>query len=163
MLMKMHTNMATNGYLRRVSQQSTELLFQLRDAASQVGGRVKTISEAMKHRKGLERESDADSSNTGTSSTSTPTPELSHSVNSSCAQVPTTTAIRNRLVHTTAHIDTRYEAQGLDAPCTNKSPRSGDICPCYRVLGARIRTCELWPGTGWAENRRTLWSISLSR
>ena len=105
--MKMHTDMATNGYLRRVSQQSTELLFQLRDVASQVGGWVKAISEAMKRRKGLERESDTDSSNTGTSSTSRPSPELSHSVSSSYVQVPTTAALRNRLVHATAHIDTR--------------------------------------------------------
>jgi sterol O-acyltransferase len=99
MIMKMHSYMATNGYLKCVSQQSTELLSQLRDATSRVGGWEKAISEAMKRHEGVERETGAD--NSGTSSSSTPTQELSDSVSSSYVQVPATATLRNRLVHAT--------------------------------------------------------------
>lgn len=94
MIMKMHSYMATNGYLKHVSQQSAELLTQLRDAASRVGGWEKAISDATNRR--LEREAGADFS-PGTSISSIPTPELSDSASSSYVQVHTTAALRNRL------------------------------------------------------------------
>jgi sterol O-acyltransferase len=94
MIMKMHSYMATNGYLKHVSQQSAELLTQLRDATSRVGGWEKAISEATNRR--LEREAGADLS-PGTSISSIPTPELSDSASSSYVQVHTTAALRNRL------------------------------------------------------------------
>ena len=96
--MKMHSYMATNGYLKYVSQQSTELLTQLRGATSRVGGWEKAISEAMERRGCLERETD--NSSTGTSA-SPMTPELSDSVSSSYVQVHTPATLRNRLIHAT--------------------------------------------------------------
>jgi sterol O-acyltransferase len=98
MIMKMHSYMATNGYLKHVSQQSAELLTQLRDATSRVGGWETAISEAMNRR--LEREAGADLS-PGTSISSIPTPELSDSMSSSYMQVHTSAALRNRLIHAT--------------------------------------------------------------
>jgi sterol O-acyltransferase len=38
MIMKMHSYMATNGYLKHLYQQSTKILIQLRDETSRVGG-----------------------------------------------------------------------------------------------------------------------------
>ncbi|KAN0130940.1 MBOAT, membrane-bound O-acyltransferase family domain containing protein [Lactarius tabidus] len=98
MIMKMHSYMATNGYLKHVSQQSAELLTQLRDATSRVGGWETAISEAMNRR--LEREAGADLS-PGTSISSIPTPELSDSMSSSYMQVHTSAAFRSRLIHAT--------------------------------------------------------------
>lgn len=103
--MKMHSYMATNGYLKYVSQQSTELLSQLRGATSRVGGFEEAILEAMKYREGLERETDAD---TGTNASS-PSQELSDSMSSSYVHVHTTTALRNRLVHATEPTSTPDE------------------------------------------------------
>ncbi|KAI9451689.1 MBOAT, membrane-bound O-acyltransferase family-domain-containing protein [Lactarius psammicola] len=100
MLMKMHSYMATNGYLKYVSQQSTELLTQLRDATSRVGGWEKAIFEAMKRREVLERETD-NSSSTGASTSPMPTPELSDSVSSSYVQVHIPATLRNRLINAT--------------------------------------------------------------
>lgn len=99
MLMKMHSYMATNGYLKHVSQQSVELLTQLRDATSRVGGWEEAISEALKRREGLERETGADDGSTTTSASPIPTPELSDSVSSSYVQVHTTATLRKRLIH----------------------------------------------------------------
>ena len=98
MIMKMHSYMATNGYLKHVSQQSAELLTQLRDATSRVGGWEKALSDAMKHRESLEREAGADFS-PGTSISSIPTPDLSDSASSSYVQVHTAATLRNRLIH----------------------------------------------------------------
>ena len=98
--MKMHSYMATNGYLKHVSQQSTEILTQLRNATSRVGGWDKAISEAITRREGLEREAGADLS-PGTSVSSMPTPELSDSMSASYVQVHTTAALRSRLIHAT--------------------------------------------------------------
>ncbi|KAI9440588.1 MBOAT, membrane-bound O-acyltransferase family-domain-containing protein [Lactarius indigo] len=95
MLMKMHSYMATNGYLKQVSQQSTELLSQLRNATSRVGGWEKAISEATKRREVFERETEG--SSTGTSTSSIVTPELSDGVSSSYVQVHNPTVLRNRL------------------------------------------------------------------
>ena len=98
MIMKMHSYMATNGYLKHLSQQSTDILIQLRDATSRVGGWDKAISEAMNRREGFERETDL---SPGTSISSIPTPDLSDSVSSSYVQVHTTAALRSRLIHST--------------------------------------------------------------
>ncbi|KAF8269797.1 MBOAT, membrane-bound O-acyltransferase family-domain-containing protein [Lactarius quietus] len=100
MLMKMHSYMATNGYLKHASQQSAELLTQLRDATSRVGGWETAISEAMSRREGLEREAGADLS-PGTSISSIPTPDLSDSASSSYVQIHTSSTLRNRLIHAT--------------------------------------------------------------
>lgn len=99
MLMKMHSYMATNGYLKHVSQQSTELLTRLRDATSRAGGWEKAISEATKRREALEHETD--SSSTGTSISSIVTPELSDGVSSSYVQVHDPAVLRNRLTQVT--------------------------------------------------------------
>jgi sterol O-acyltransferase len=99
MIMKMHSYMATNGYLKHVSQQSAELLTQLRDATSRVGGWETAISEALNR-----RETGADLS-PGTSISSIPTPELSDSASSSYVQAHTTAALRNRLIHATESTD----------------------------------------------------------
>ena len=101
MLMKMHSCMATNDYLKHVSQQSTEFITNsaMQRPASE-GGWEKAISEAIIRREALERETGADLS-PGTSISSIPTPELSDGMSSSYVQVHTTTAPRNRLIHTT--------------------------------------------------------------
>jgi sterol O-acyltransferase len=65
MIMKTHSYMATNGYLRYVSQQSAEILSQLRDATVRVGGWEKAIFDAKRRREDLECEPDTDT--TGTS------------------------------------------------------------------------------------------------
>ncbi|KAH9066709.1 MBOAT, membrane-bound O-acyltransferase family-domain-containing protein [Lactarius vividus] len=97
MLMKMHSYMATNGYLKQVSQQSTELLTQLRDATSRAGGWEKAISEATKRRETLERETDSSTASTS----SILTPELSDGVSSSYVQVHNPAVLRNRLTQAT--------------------------------------------------------------
>ncbi|KAH9014186.1 MBOAT, membrane-bound O-acyltransferase family-domain-containing protein [Lactarius deliciosus] len=95
MLMKMHSYMATNGYLQQVSQQSTELLTQLRDATSRAGGWEKAISEATKRREAFEHQ--IDSSSTETSASSIVTPELSDGMSSSYVQVHNPAVLHNRL------------------------------------------------------------------
>ncbi|KAH9019150.1 MBOAT, membrane-bound O-acyltransferase family-domain-containing protein [Lactarius hengduanensis] len=114
MLMKMHSYMATNGYLKQVSQQSTELLTQLRDATSRAGGWEKAISEATKHREALEHETDSIS--TGTTTSSIVTPELSDGVSSSYVQVHNPAVLRNRLTQVTE-----------PAPITDDKPK--DLTP----------------------------------
>ncbi|KAH9036418.1 MBOAT, membrane-bound O-acyltransferase family-domain-containing protein [Lactarius hengduanensis] len=104
MLMKMHSYMATNGYLKHVSQQSTELLTQLRDATSRAGGWEKAISDATKRREAFEHQIDSNSTETSTSSIVTP--ELSDGVSSSYVQVHNPAVLRNRLTQVAepAHI-----------------------------------------------------------
>ncbi|KAH9040455.1 MBOAT, membrane-bound O-acyltransferase family-domain-containing protein [Lactarius pseudohatsudake] len=114
MLMKMHSYMATNGYLKQVSQQSTELLSQLRDATSRAGGWDKAISEATKRREALEHETDSIS--TGTTTSSIVTPELSDGVSSSYVQVHDPAVLRNRLTQVTE-----------PAPITDDKPK--DLTP----------------------------------
>jgi len=54
-IMKMHSYIATNGYMQYVSQRSAEIMTQLCDATVRVGGWEKVIYEAKQRRKDLER------------------------------------------------------------------------------------------------------------
>jgi sterol O-acyltransferase len=102
MIMKMHSYMATNGYLRHVSQQSAEILSQLRDATVRVGGWEKAISDAKRRREELECETDTDTTNTGTSPSPFGTLELrGGALSTSYAEVPSAVALRNRLMRVT--------------------------------------------------------------
>ena len=103
MIMKMHSYMATNGYLRHASQQSTVILAQLREATLRVGGWEKAISDAKRRREDLEREMDTDSTGTGPS----PSPSSGKlqltggDLSTSYVEVPSATTLRNRLIHAT--------------------------------------------------------------
>ncbi len=99
MIMKMHSYMATNGYLRYVSQQSAEILTQLRDATVRVGGWEKAIYEAKQRREALERETDTDATSTGASPSPFGTLELRGAgLSASYARIPSAAALRNRLI-----------------------------------------------------------------
>jgi sterol O-acyltransferase len=98
MIMKMHSYMATNGYLCYLSQQSAATLNQLRNATSRVGGWDKAISDAKKRHEDLEREADASSSSTATSSSPFDTPERPESMSTSYEEVPNVAALRRRLI-----------------------------------------------------------------
>ncbi|KAF8498606.1 MBOAT, membrane-bound O-acyltransferase family-domain-containing protein [Russula emetica] len=102
MLMKMHSYMATNGYLRYVSQQSAEIQGQLRDATLRVGGWEKAIADAKRRREDLERETDTDS--TGTVPSPSPSGNLwlpNGDLSTPYLEVPSASALRNRLMHVT--------------------------------------------------------------
>jgi len=121
MLMKMHSYMATNGYLRYVSQQSAEIQAQLRDATLRVGGWEKANADAKKRREDLERETDTDS----TSTVPSPSPIMSPSGNlrlpdddlsTPYLEVPSASALRNRLMHVTETETTSETVLGDDKP-----------------------------------------------
>lgn len=102
MLMKMHSYMATNGYLRHVSQQSAEIQTQLRDATLHVGGWENAIVDAKRRREDLERETDTDS----TSALPSPSPSgnlrlPNGDLSTAYLEVPSASALRNRLIHVT--------------------------------------------------------------
>jgi sterol O-acyltransferase len=102
MIMKMHSYMATNGYLRHASQQSAEILAQLRDATLRVGGWEKAISDAKRRREDLERETDTDSTGTGPSPSPSGKLRLSgNDLSTSYVEMPPATALRNRLIRVT--------------------------------------------------------------
>jgi sterol O-acyltransferase len=104
MIMKMHSYMATNGYLQSVSQQSPKVLAQLRDATHRVGGWERAISEAKRRREDLERETDTDSTGTGTGLSPSPSGNLRLSngdLSSPYLEVPSAAALRKRLIHVT--------------------------------------------------------------
>jgi sterol O-acyltransferase len=120
MIMKMHSYMATNGYLRSVSQQSAEILTQLRAATVRVGGWEKAVFDAKQRREDLEREMDTDTTNTGTSSSPFGTLELrGGGLSTSYAQVPSAAALRNRLLRVT-EAETASEAVSDDDKPNNK-------------------------------------------
>jgi len=99
MIMKMHSYMATNGYLRHVSQQSAEIMTQLRDATVRVGGWEKAIYDAKQRREDLERETDTDAASTGASPSPFGTLELRGSgLSTSYSEGPSAAALRNRLI-----------------------------------------------------------------
>ena len=105
--MKMHSYMATNGYLRYVSQQSAEIHAQLRDATLHVGGWEQAVVDAKRRREDLERETDTDS--LGTSTAPSPSPmspsgnlQLSNGdLSTAYLEVPSASALRNRLIRVT--------------------------------------------------------------
>jgi len=100
MIMKMHSYMATNGYLRYVSQQSAGILSQLREATSLVGGWEMAIADAKKRREDLEFETDTDSASTAATPSPFGTVRLrSGALSTSYVDVPSATALRNRLIH----------------------------------------------------------------
>ena len=102
MLMKMHSYMATNGYLRYVSQQSAEIQAQLRDATLHVGGWEQAIVDAKRRREDLERETDTDS--TGTLPSPSPSGNLrlpNGDLSTAYLDVPSASALRNRLIRVT--------------------------------------------------------------
>ena len=105
MLMKMHSYMATNGYLRYVSQQSAEIQAQLRNATLHVGGWENAIVDAKRRREELERETDTDSTGTMSSPSSmSPSGNLGLSngdLSTAYLEVPSASALRNRLMHVT--------------------------------------------------------------
>ena len=102
MLMKMHSYMATNGYLRHVSQQSAEILAQLRAATLRVGGWEKAITEAKRRQEDLERETDTDSTGTGPSLSSSGNLQLTGGdLSTSYAEVSSAATLRNRLIRVT--------------------------------------------------------------
>src|SRR5258708_36158275 len=104
MIMKMHSYMATNGYLQSVSQQSPKVLAQLRDATHRVGGWERAISEAKRRREDLERETDTDSTGTGTGLSPSPSGNLrlpNGDLSSPYLEVPSAAALPNRLIHVT--------------------------------------------------------------
>lgn len=116
MIMKMHSYMATNGYLRYVSQQSAEILSQLRDATVRVGGWEKAIFDAKRRREDLECETDTDTTNTGTSPSPFGTLELrGGALSTSYAEVPSAAALRNRLIRIT-EAETTSETVSHDKP-----------------------------------------------
>src|SRR5712671_3756472 len=104
MLMKMHSYMATNGYLRYVSQQSAEIQAQLRDATLHVGGWEKAIVDAKRRREDLERETDTDSTGTGTVPSPSPMSPSGNlrlpngDLSAPYLEVPSISALRNRLM-----------------------------------------------------------------
>jgi sterol O-acyltransferase len=98
MIMKMHSYMATNGYLCYLSQQSAATLNRLRDATSHVGGWDKAISDAKKRREDLEREADTGSSSAETSSSPFDMLELPESMSTSYEEMPDVAALRRRLI-----------------------------------------------------------------
>jgi sterol O-acyltransferase len=117
MIMKMHSYMATNGYLRSVSQQSAEILTQLRAATVRVGGWEKAIFDAKQRREDLERETDTDTANTGTSSSPFGTLELRGGrLSTSYAQVPSAAALHNRLLRVTEAESTSEAVSDDDKP-----------------------------------------------
>jgi sterol O-acyltransferase len=121
MIMKMHSYMATNGYLRRVSQQSIEILTHLRDATARVGGWEKAISDAKSRREDLELELETgtDTISTGTSPSPFGTLELRGGVlGTSYAEVPSAAALRNRLIRV-AGTETPSEALSDDDKITS--------------------------------------------
>ena len=98
MLMKMHSYMATNGYLRHASQQSAEILAQLRAATLRVGGWEKAIAEAKRRQEDLERETDTDSTGTGPSPSPSGNLQLTGGdLSTSYVEVPSAATLRNRL------------------------------------------------------------------
>lgn len=102
MIMKMHSYMATNGYLRHVSLQSAEILTQLRDATARVGGWEKAIYEAKQRREDLERETGTDVTSTGASPSPFGTLELRGAgLSTSYSGGPSAVALRNRLMRVT--------------------------------------------------------------
>ena len=113
MLMKMHSYMATNGYLRYVSQQSAEIREQLHDATLNVGGWEKAIADAKRRREDLERETDTDS--TGTVPSPSPSGNLwlpNGDLSSPYLEVPPASALRNRLMHVTESMTTSETVLG---------------------------------------------------
>ncbi|KAA1470302.1 MBOAT-domain-containing protein [Dentipellis sp. KUC8613] len=98
MLMKMHSYMNTNGYLQWVSQQSKELLVQLREETARVGGWEQALSDAKAHRAELNNGNVTDSS-TDASTPPVGTPPLPDGsvVHRSYLDGPTAIALRNRL------------------------------------------------------------------
>jgi len=103
MIMKMHSYMATNGYLRHVSQQSAAVLDQLRDATSRIGGWEKAMADAKRRHDDLERETDTEITSTGTSPSPFGTIGLrSGGVSPPYVEVPSASALRKRLLHATA-------------------------------------------------------------
>ena len=137
--MKMHSYMATNGYLKHVSQQSAELLTQLRDATSRVGGWEKALSEAMKHRESLEREAGADIS-PGTSISSIPTPELSDSASSSYLQVHTAATLRNRLIRASESTDDKLKDLTPSALVDHPDPEISALATEYVDLESELES-----------------------
>ena len=102
MIMKMHSYMATNGYLRHVSLQSAEILTQLRDATARVGGWEKAIYEAKQRREDLECETGTDVTSTGASPSPFGTLELRGAgLSTSYSGGPSAVALRNRLIRVT--------------------------------------------------------------
>lgn len=113
--------MATNGYLRHVSQQSAEILTQLRDATARVGGWEQAISDAKRRREDLELEIETgtDTVSTGTSPSPFGTLELRGGVlGTSYAGVPSAAALRNRLIRV-AGTETPSEALSDDDKSNN--------------------------------------------
>ena len=102
MIMKMHSYMATNGYLRHASQQSAEILAQLREATLRVGGWERAIVDAKRRQDDLERETDTDS--TGTGPSPSPSGKLrlpGDDLSTSYVEVSSAAVLRNRLIHVT--------------------------------------------------------------
>ncbi len=149
--MKMHSYMATNGQLKHVSEQSAELLTQLRGATSRVGGWEKAISEAMKRREALEREIGADDSSIRTSTSSLLTPELSESAGSSYVQVHTTSTVRNRLAHATEPTSIPVDKKDLtpQSLVDHPDPEISALATEYKELQSELVSSGLervrWP------------------
>ena len=109
--MKMHSYMATNGYLRYVSQQSAEIQAQLRDATLRVGGWEKAIADAKRRLEDLERETDTDSTSTMPSPSPSGNFRLANGdLSTPYLGVPSASALRNRLIHV-AETETTSETE----------------------------------------------------
>ncbi len=103
MIMKMHSYIATNGYLRYVSQQSAEVLAQLRDATLHVGGWEKAVADAKRRQEDLERETDTESTGTGPSPSPSGLNLRLHNgdLKTAYLELPSAATLRNRLIHVT--------------------------------------------------------------
>ncbi|KAI9458108.1 MBOAT, membrane-bound O-acyltransferase family-domain-containing protein [Russula earlei] len=98
MLMKMHSYMATNGYLRHVSQQSAEVLAQLRHATSRFGGWDKAMSDAKIRRDDLEHETETESTSAGSPSPFGTFALRNGGLSTPYVEMPSAVALRNRLM-----------------------------------------------------------------
>lgn len=103
MIMKMHSYMTINGYLKYVSTRSEELLTELERVTLRVGGMDKAINTATSHRAELDAEAAA-ATNTGSESdvassigNVTPGPSTANST-SHYTDASTANALRKRLV-----------------------------------------------------------------
>ncbi|KIK61813.1 hypothetical protein GYMLUDRAFT_42858 [Collybiopsis luxurians FD-317 M1] len=120
MIMKMHSYMSVNGYLKWVSEQSDQVLKQLRKLAeAEGGGWDRAISVAKGHRAAFDNYSLLQSSSMSDTPPAAGTPPIPAGVQASYIDPETAKALRRRLasisdVNGVVYADSKNVVEGLD-------------------------------------------------
>lgn len=155
-IMKMHSYMATNGYLESANQKSQAVLDELREATNAFGGWAQALSTAQEHREALDSQTGRDSTESATP-IGAGTPAIAQGVTTSFVDADTAIALRKRLASVAAEekvgedlreaVDDPHKTPGPEVLQDHPDDKIAHLSKVYSDLQAELTSTGPHPVT----------------